>query len=191
MLVTMSTGPQVQSNGVIRPVPNNTNPHLIDLVAEATWVSCCVKSEDEANAFAIAANAWAAEHPFQLHECPFEEHIPLKAFWLNFEAGEYNCAWACYCHCAWVLKHRFETIADAAKEGEKYFDLEGVSPVFLEWIIFGDEPDGDELPDGRPLYVYDPELRIYHAEYQRSVDEYLLRGGYGRIVVEKVDSRAL
>ena len=166
------------------------NHTIIDLVAEATWVALLVGSAADAAAYASAANVWVAANPFQLSQCPFEEHVPPKAFCLNFEAGEYDERWACYCHCSWVLKHHFASVADAAKEGEKYFDLDGVSPIFLEEILFGDENcDEDELPDGRPLYVYDPELKIYSA-HQHNVDEYILRGGYGRIVIEKIDGSA-
>lgn len=168
-----------------------TNENIIDLIAEATWVSCLTDTQEEAKAFEMAANLWVEGHPFQLAECPFEEHVPFKAFFLAFEAGAYDDGWACYCHCSWVLHPKLRSIRDALVEAEKFCDTDGVSSLFLEWVVFGD--DGltmdEELPDGRPLCVYDPELRIF-VVHQREVDEYLVCGGYGTVHLEKIDTRA-
>ncbi len=109
---------------------------------------------------------------------------------MDFEVARYDEGWGSYCYCAWVLKHRFASVADAASAAERYFDDDGVSYLSLEWLIFGDEEYSEELPDGRPLYLFDPELRIYDNIAGESVDEYLLSGGYGAVVVQKVSSKS-
>ena len=155
----------------------------IDLIAEATWVSCCVESPAEANGFALAANQWADLHPLQLTECPFEEHIPKTAFAVQFVAGDYEGGWACYCHCSWILQRHCRTVHEATLEARRYFDEDGVSYLSFEWMVFGDH---ETLPNGSPLYVFDPEIRIYEVLDCQNIDEYLLSGGYDAIVVEKV-----
>lgn len=170
--------------GVIAGVPIIS---IIDLVAEATWVACCMDTAAQAHAFEVAANAWVRDNPFQLYECAFEEHVPGTAFFLSFEAGEFDRGWACYCHCGWVLHRRFPSIEAAMEEARKYFDQEGLSSLYLEYLVFGDE-DCEVLPDGRPCYVYDPELRIFVAK-DHHVEEYLLSGEHKAVMIELIDSR--
>lgn len=165
------------------------NELIIDLIAEATWIACLTETAEGAEAFAHAANTWVALHPFQLAECPFEEHVPQRAFYLSFEAAEYGERWACYVDCSWVLKPRLQSIRDAMQEAERCCDVGGPSSLFLEWLVFGDEDLVDELPDGRPLFIFDPELRIC-VVHQREVDEYRVCGGFGTIRLEKLETRA-
>lgn len=157
-----------------------------DLVASATWISC-IAAQQEAEAFAEAANQWVeARTDVPLSECPFEEHIPKQAIIVDFEAAESEGGhWCVYVYCAWTLND-YSSVAEAAHEAEQYFDEQGISCTALESLIFGDSYGADSLDDGRPLFVFNPELCIYDYDTNPDATVYLLVGAQGAIVLEKL-----